>query len=265
MYRMFSLHSGRRLLLPLLAIPLLILPCLFAQETTAGLQGTVKDPSGAGIAKASVEVMSPALIGIKKMDTDAVGHYRFANLPPGTYTLNVTATGFRGYKQANIVLQVGHLPTADVDMEIGAVAETVEVAAQAAAIDPTQSKVQTNISDTNLMDLPTQSLSFQSVIQFAPGARTEPLQGGYQVNGASNSENAYLVEGQETASMLDGHSQANVPMDFIQEVQVKTGGFEAEYGGALGGVVNVIQKSGSNEVHGSVFSYYRANNFDATP
>ncbi len=265
MYRMFSLHSGRRLLLPLLAIPLLILPCLFAQETTAGLQGTVKDPSGAGIAKASVEVMSPALIGIKKMDTDAVGHYRFANLPPGTYTLNVTATGFRGYKQANIVLQVGHLPTADVNMEIGAVAETVEVAAQAAAIDPTQSKVQTNISDTNLMNLPTQSLSFQSVIQFAPGARTEPLQGGYQVNGASNSENAYLVEGQETASMLDGHSQANVPMDFIQEVQVKTGGFEAEYGGALGGVVNVIQKSGSNEVHGSVFSYYRANNFDATP
>ena len=65
--------------------------------------------------------------------------------------------------------------------------------------------------------------------------------------------------------MLDGHSQANVPMDFIQEVQVKTSGFEAEYGGALGGVVNVIQKSGSNEVHGSVFSYYRANNFDATP
>jgi Carboxypeptidase regulatory-like domain/TonB dependent receptor-like, beta-barrel/TonB-dependent Receptor Plug Domain len=267
MYRMVSCGIERawRLLLPLLLISLLALPALFAQETTAGLQGTVKDPSGAGIAKASVEVTSPALIGVKKMDTDSVGFYRFANLPPGMYTLTVTATGFRTYRSANIELQVGHLPNADVRMEIGAVAETVEVSAQAAAIDPTQSKTQTNISATNLMDLPTQSLSFQSVIQFAPGARTEPLQGGYQLNGASNSENAYLVEGQETASLFDGRSAANVPMDFIQEVQVKTGGFEAEYGGALGGVVNVIQKSGSNQVHGSVFSYYRANNFDAAP
>ena len=103
------------------------------------------------------------------------------------------------------------------------------------------------------------------MIQFAPGARSEPLQGGYQIDGASNSENSYLVEGQETASLFDGHSAANVPMDFIQEVQVKSSGFEAEYGGALGGVVNVIQKRGSNEWHGSVFFYYRATAFDAAP
>ena len=265
MYRMFSLHSGRRLLLPLLAIPLLILPCLFAQETTAGLQGTVKDPSGAAIAKASVEVTSPALIGSRRwIPTPSVTTGSRTCRPARTRSTSRLPASAATSK-ANIVLQVGHLPTADVKMEIGAVTETVEVSAQAAAIDPTQSKVQTNIPDTNLMNLPTQSLSFQSVIQFAPGARTEPLQGGYQVNGASNSENAYLVEGQETASMLDGHSQANVPMDFIQEVQVKTSGFEAEYGGALGGVVNVVQKSGSNDLHGGVFTYYRANNFDATP
>src|ERR1022692_1905326 len=129
-----------------------------------------------------------------------------------------------------------------------------------------QSKVQTNISATELMNLPTQSLSFQSVIQFAPGARSEPLQGGgFQINGASNSENAYLVEGMETAAVLDGHSGANVPMDFIQEVQVKSSGFEAEYGGALGGVINVIQKSGSNEWHGSVFTYYNSDRFNAKP
>jgi hypothetical protein len=247
------------------ALAALFLPvCGVAQETTAGLQGTVKDSSGGAIAKATVDVASPALIGIKKAETDSVGYFRFTNLPPGTYSVSVTATGFRASK-TNVELLVGHLPELNVTMQVGAVTETVEVAAQASLIDPTQSKVQTNIPATNLMDLPTQSLSFQSVIQFAPGARTEPLQAGYQINGASNSENAYLVEGQETASMLDGHSQQNVPMDFIQEVQVKTNGFEAEYGGALGGVVNVIQKSGSNELHGSVFTYYRGNNFDATP
>jgi Carboxypeptidase regulatory-like domain/TonB dependent receptor len=254
----FSLFAA-----PLLALAML--PCAMAQETTAGLVGTVKDPSGGSIAKATVEVVSPALIGIKKAETDTVGYFRFTNLPPGMYTVTVTATGFHTYKDANVELSVGHLPELSVVMQVGAVTETVEVAAQASLVDPTQSKVQTNIPTRNLMDLPTQSLSFQSVIQFAPGARTEPLQNGYQINGASNSENSYLVEGQETASMLDGHSQANVPMDFIQEVQVKTNGFEAEYGGALGGVVNVIQKSGSNEVHGSIFNYYRSDRFDAAP
>src|SRR5215467_3780536 len=259
------MNRGKWLLLPLIMVALLTLPCLFAQETTAGLQGIVKDSSGGVIVKASVEATSPALIGTKKMDTDAAGYYRFANLPPGTYILTVTASGFRTYRQENIQLLVGHLPSLDIVMQLGAVTETVDVSAAAALIDTTQSKVQTNISDANLMNLPTQSLSFQSVIQFAPGARTEPLQGGYQINGASNSENAYLVEGQETASILDGHSQANVPMDFIQEVQVKTNGFEAEYGGALGGVVNVIQKRGSNEWHGSIFSYYNGDKFNAAP
>jgi hypothetical protein len=254
-----------------LLIALAIMPNGFAQETTAGLQGAVKDPSGAIIPKASVEVTSPALIGIKKMETDQ-GHFRFANLPPGSYTVTIAATGFRTSKQENIALEVGHLPTLDVTMEVGTVAETVNVSSEGGVIDTTQSKVQTNISKDSLMNLPTQSLSYQSVIQFAPGARYEPLQSsngsannGFQINGASNSENSYLVDGQETANINDGHSQANVPMDFIDQVQVKTNGFEAEYGGALGGVVNVISKRGSNEWHGSVFAYFSADRFNAAP
>jgi Carboxypeptidase regulatory-like domain len=258
------MNRGKWLFLAVVLAALVVLPCAFGQETTAGLQGVVKDSSGGVVVKASVEVTSPSLIGSKKTETDAAGYYRFANLPPGAYALTVTAGGFRTFRQDNIELLVGHLPSLEVVLQIGAVSETVEVSASAALIDTTQSKVQTNISDASLMNLPTQSLSFQSVIQFAPGARTEPLQGGYQINGASNSENAYLVEGQETANILDGHSSANVPMDFIQEVQVKSTGFEAEYGGALGGVVNVIQKRGSNDWHGSIFNYYRANPFDAT-
>ena len=243
----------------------------FGQETTAGLQGTVKDPSGAIIVKATVEVTSPALIGNKRVETDQAGYYRFANLPPGTYTVTVTSSGFRTSKQV-LDLAVGHLPTADFTMEVGTATETVEVSSQAALVDATQSKVQTNIGTDSLMNLPTQSLSYQSVIQFAPGARYEPLQSsngsannGFQINGASNSENSYLVDGQETANINDGHSQANVPMDFIGEVQIKTSGFEAEYGGALGGVVNVISKRGSNEWHGSVFAYYSADRFNAAP
>ncbi len=253
-----------------LAVVLILSVPLPAQETTAGLQGTVKDSSGGVLVKGGVEVSSPALIGVKKVETDQAGYYRFANLPPGVYTLTVTATGFRTYKQENIQLSVGRLPSLDVIMQVGAVAETVDVSAQAAIVDVTQSKVQTNIPDTVLHNLPTQTRSFQSVIQFAPGARSEPLQSdgnlnGYQIDGASNSENSYLVEGQETASVGYGNSAANVPMDFIQEVQVKSSGFEAEFGGALGGVVNVIQKRGSNEWHGSLYTYYQGDRFNSAP
>src|SRR2546428_5545670 len=84
-------------------------PCVFAQETTAGLQGTVRDASGAIIPRATVEVTSASLIGNKRLETDH-GYFRFANLPPGAYTLSVAATGFRTYKQENIPLEVGHLP-----------------------------------------------------------------------------------------------------------------------------------------------------------
>ncbi len=279
--------SIKRLILPLviLLIAGLVAPAVFGQETTAGLQGTVKDSSGAVVANATVEVTSPALIGKKTLVTDASGYYRFANLPPGTYTLTAGAPNFRTIKQENIPLSAGRLPTMDVTLQVGSTSETVEVSGAAPIVDVTQSKVQTVLSQDVIQDIP-KGLSFQSVIQFAPGARNEPLQAptggnaitpgfsnhqgtnqgnGYQVNGASNTESSYLVEGMETASAFDGASSANVPMEFIQEVNVKSSGFEAEHGGALGGVVNVVQKRGSNEWHGSVFTYYSGDAFDAAP
>ncbi len=239
-------------------------PAVFPQETTSGVQGIIRDPSGAVVPKARVEIAGPALLGTKKIETDMTGFYRFDNLPPGTYTITVSVEGFRTTKHT-IELGVGQLPSLDITMEMGAPSEIVTVSGASPLIDTTQSKVQTEITESALMNLPTQTLSYQSVIQFAPGARNEPLQAGYQINGASNSENSYLVEGMETANVLDGHSNLNVPMDFIDEVQVKSNGFEAQYGGALGGVVNVVQKRGSNDWHGSVFTYYNSDEFNASP
>jgi outer membrane receptor protein involved in Fe transport len=272
-------------IIPVILIAALLLPVAFGQETTAGLQGTVKDPTGALVPKAKVEVTSPALIGAKKLDTDAGGYFRFANLPPGVYTLVITAPNFRTYKREKIELTVGRLPTIDITLEIGTTSEVVEVTGAAPLVDVSQSKVATTISEEVLKDIP-KGGSYQSLIQLAPGARVEPLQAptggnaitggfsnhqgtnqgnGFQIDGASNTESSYLVEGMETASAFDGTSSANVPMEFIQEVQVKTSGFEAEHGGALGGVVNVIQKRGSNAWHGSIFSYYTGDAFNAAP
>jgi hypothetical protein len=112
--------------------------------------------------------------------------------------------------------------------------------------------------------------SFQSMIPFAAGARQEPLQStrtardnGFQIDGASDSENVYLIDGVNTTDTQNGGVGKNFQMDFIEEVQIKSSGFEAEYGGALGGVINALPKHGSNEWHGSMLGYVRTNALNA--
>jgi hypothetical protein len=259
---------------------------LVAQETTAGLQGTVKDASGAVVGGAHVLVRGAALAGDKALDTESTGYYRFANLPPGVYSIEVTAKGFKTEKRGGITLEVGHLPTVDVTLEVGASGEVIEVSGQAPVIDVTTNTNQTNLNRVELDNTP-HGYSFQSVIQFAPMARNEPLAGGsagmtgnsggslpgsagnglsvgFSVGGGADSENSYLVEGQDTENISGGASQANVPFQFIQEVQVKSSGIEAEHGGALGGVVNVVMKKGSNAYHGSLFATYESDAMDGS-
>jgi Carboxypeptidase regulatory-like domain len=258
---------------------------LYSQETTGALQGTVKDSSGALVAHALVSVESPTLVGGKKTETDSKGYYRFANLPPGPYVVSVTAKGFASVKQEGLTIEVGHLPTVDLTLSVGSEATVVEVNAASPLIDVTSETTQTNITEDVIKDVP-HGRSFQSVIQFAPSARNEPLMGntttngsgsvspgngsngnsfGYSVGGGADSENSYLVEGQETANLVGGYSHTNVPFDFIQEVQLKTSGIAAEYGGSLGGTVNVIMQKGSNHWHGSVFMQYESNAMNGSP
>jgi hypothetical protein len=266
---------------------LLLVASVFAQETTGGLQGTVKDPSGAVVAKATVILTGAALEGEKSLATDSSGSYHFANLPPGVYTVTVKASGFSELKREGIRIEVGHLPTLDLALAVGAAGTVVEVSGSAPVIDVTTNTNQTNLTTEQLNDTP-HGYSFQSVIQYAPMARNEPLAGGsagmtgnsggslpgsagnglsvgFSVGGGADSENSYLVEGQDTENISGGASNANVPFQFIQEVQVKSSGIEAEHGGALGGVVNVVMKKGSNGYHGSFFTTYESDAMDGSP
>jgi hypothetical protein len=269
--------------------PLMLQRAAYCQETTGGVQGTVKDPTGAVVPKAKVVITSTAMVGSKEVVTDSSGAFRFANLPPGDYTLVVTAQGFKTYKHEAITIGIGRLPIADVTLQVGAESTTVEVTTEAPVIDTTTTQNITNISSEELQNIPT-GITFQSVIQFAPMARNEPLAGmsingtgsggnggsmpgssgnghgfGYSIGGAADSESSYLVEGQDTENISGGYSKANVPMDFIQEVEMKTSGVEAEYGGALGGVVNVVMKKGSNDFHGEIFMSYESSGTDGNP
>jgi hypothetical protein len=255
----------------------------FAQETTGALQGTVKDPTGALVPGATVTVTTPTLVGEKSVATDSRGYYHFANLPPGDYVVTVAAKGFTTRKQAGLVIEVGHSPSLDLTLAIGSESQIVEVTSVSPAIDVTSVTTQTNVTQDVVNYVP-HGTSFQSVIQFAPAASNEPLMGntltagtgstspgngsngspyGYSVGGGSDSENSYLVEGQETANLIGGYSHTSVPFDFINQVEIKTSGIQAEYGGALGGVINVIMEKGSTKFHGSVFTQYESAGLDA--
>src|SRR5579872_4715886 len=270
----------------LIASLMLLAGTLLAQETTGGLIGTVKDPTGAVVSGAKVVVTAPSLVGSKEFTTDAGGNYRFSNLPPDTYVVTVTAKGFATVKREGVTIEVGHLPTLDIPMQIGGTDTVVEVSGQAPLIDTTTNTTQSNITEDVVNDVP-HGRSFQSVIQFAPSARNEPLEGsnrlsngtggsspgngsngsayGFSVAGGSDSENSYLVEGQETANLIGGYSKTSVPFDFIQEVQIKSSGIEAEHGGALGGVVNVVMRKGTNQYHGSLFAQFENQGLDGSP
>src|SRR5947208_4032082 len=268
---------------------LLLTTTVFAQETTAGLQGTVKDPSGAVVPNATVVVTADTLVGHKTLKTDGNGYYRFANLPPGLYAITVKAEGFSTLKKEGLLLEVGHLPTQDLTLQVGKTETVVEVSGEAPLVDVTSNTSQTNLTQDIINNAP-HGYSFQSVIQYAPMARNEPLASyfvngssiggtggdlpgssgnggtvGFSIGGAADSESAYLVEGQDTENISAGYSNADVPFDFIQEVQVKTSGIEAEHGGALGGVINVIMKKGSNGYHGSGFLTYGGDALNGSP
>ena len=249
----------------------MILPSAVAQETTGGVKGYVKDKSGATVVGAEVTLSGSALINPRKVDSDGAGYFYFQLVPPGEYTLTVSSKGFRTYKQTGIDISAAKLPTYEITLDVGSVTETVEVSAQTPIVDITTSKVSTTI-DQDLIDTLPKGRSYQSLIALAPGARQEPLQSsrndrlrqnGFQIDGASDSENTYLVEGMDTSNVENGGIKQNVIFEFVQEVQVKTSGNEAEYGGALGGVVNVLQKRGSNQWHGSLLAQYRGDKLDA--
>jgi len=272
-----------RRFLPFIAVVLLA-ASIFAQETTGGLRGTVKDPTGAVVDRAHVVIHGSSLVGDKSADTDSNGVYQFSNLPPGSYTVTVTAGGFATVKNEGIVIEVGHLPTINFVLQVGTNTTVLEVNGEAILVDVTTNHTITNITQDVIQNAP-HGYSFQSVIQFAPMARSEPLAGnqliggatgggslpgssgnggavGYSIGGAADSESSYLVDGIDTENISGGYSNANVPFEFIQEVQVKTSGIEAEYGGALGGVVNVVSKSGSNTFHGSGFFSFESDAID---
>ncbi|RPI29483.1 MAG: TonB-dependent receptor [Acidobacteria bacterium] len=232
-----------------LALIALIAPPAYAQETTGTIEGRVSDATGGRVPGATVKAESAVFT--REALTDDFGAYRFLQVPPGKYKVTASMTGFNT-SLVDVDVTVGKIVAVDFSLKVGDMSEQVIVSADSVAkIDPARSSIETNITN-NVIDIAPKGTNLTSLLKLSQATRYESNAGGYQVDGASGSENSWVIDGLEVSNFRTGvlNQNNNVPFAMVEEVLVKTSGFNAEFGGATGGVVNVITKSGTNDFHG---------------
>ena len=223
---------------------------VLSAQTTGALQGRVLDPKGRPVAGALVTLTGPAFQGTRSAITDGAGGYRIGLLPPGPCTITATREGLNTAKSQ---VQLGLDRTATVDLVMNAVAAAVvEVTEASSAVDLKATTTGSNFTSEAILKLPT-TRDYSSIALLSPGVTQD--NSGFKVYGSSGAENNFVVDGINTTNVEFGTQGKKIPQEFIQEFQVKTGGYEAEYGKATGGIINVITKSGGNEFSGDVFAY----------
>jgi carboxypeptidase family protein/TonB-dependent receptor-like protein len=226
-----------------------------AQEQRGSIDGVVKDSSGGVLPGVTVEARS-AGAGVLTTTTDATGSYRFPSVLPGTYEISANLASFKPSKVSSVVVQLGSIKTVDFSLQLASVTEAVTVTAEAPIVDVKQSGRSTNIRAEQVELLP-HNRDFTSLVTQAPGANDEAKSAGVMIDGAAAAENRYVIDGIETTNIMGGLSGKNMLADFVEEVQVKSTGYPAEYGGSTGGVINVQTKSGTNQFSGALLTYFQ--------
>lgn len=238
-----------------------------AQTTTTGtVEGSVTDVNGAVIPNASITLSGPNLLRAQTTTSGPDGSYRFSSVPPGRYTIEVAAaSGFAAYKQDNIEVNLGRSTSVGISVQPAGAEATVDVVASS-EIDQTTNTTGSNISTEFFSNIPT-SRTVQGLYTIAPTVTRSGLRDASgrdrdpSVAGSSGPENSYILDGVNTTDPAFGGGGANLPFEFVQEVEIKTGSYGADQGLSTGGVFNVITKSGTNEFHGDIFAYGNPSSF----
>jgi len=236
-------------------------PAAFAQETKGSIEGTVTDPTGAVIPNATVSIKGNAFS--RTVQTNDSGFYRVLAVPPGAYVVTAAAGGFSASGDTSATVILGEATPVNFSLSPAGATATVTVSGDVSAIDPTSSRVQDNITSKRFDEIP-KGTNFSSVLQTTAGVQNESKGAGIQIDGSSGAENTFIVDGQEVTNFRTGqlNSNNNLPFQMIQEVQVKKGGFEAEHGGATGGVITLVTKRGGNEFNGDIGTGFQTSALD---
>jgi hypothetical protein len=244
-----------------------------AQDTTTGsIAGTVVDAQNLPVPGATVDVLSPQ--GSHSFTTDSSGKFFAPFLVPGQYEVKVTLTGFRSIDRKDIQVRLGQRVDLTLPMAVGDMTESVQVSAETPVIDTSSTTAGATLDSDFLSRVPV-GRRFSDSLYIAPGVSSggQVGQANPSIAGGSGLENSYVVDGVNITnggygalgsySIVFGSLGNGLPFDFIKAQQIKTGGYEAEYGEASGGVVNVITKSGTNRLLGSVFGYSRPDRLES--
>ncbi|MCX6551436.1 MAG: TonB-dependent receptor [Acidobacteria bacterium] len=236
----------------MLAALVFLVPAAYAQ-TTGRIVGTITDSTGGALPGVTVSAAGPALQGVRTAVTDAAGEFRLANLPPGVYAVKAELANFKTAEQQKVEVGIDRVVQVKLALAIGGVSESVTVQGAATVVDTSSASAGINATPEIFNRLPTRR-DFYAVAQMAPGTSTDAS--GTTVAGSTGAENTYIIEGLNTTGVAYGTQGKTLNFDFIDEVEVKTGGLPAEYGRMTGGVINVITKSGGNTFHGSGFGFF---------
>jgi outer membrane receptor protein involved in Fe transport len=240
----------------------------FAQTTTTGsIEGTVTDPTGAAVAGVTVTATRQGGRTTTATTNDE-GFFRIPALEPGQYTVTIESEkGFAKYEESNVPVNLSRTSTVAIQLRPAGATETVTVTAGGGAgIDVTQNTTGTSVSTEQFSNFPTQR-TVQSLYTIAPTVTRSGLRDSSgrerdpSVAGSSGPENNYILDGVTVTDPAFGGSGANLPFEFVQELEIKTGAYGADIGKSTGGVFNVITKSGTNEFHGDAFAYFVAESF----
>ncbi len=238
--------------------------------------GTVLDPSGATVAGATVTVKNERTGAIKTVTTDGGGRYLVTGLAPSTYTIAVKAGNFAPLEYTNMQLVASQEFAIDLNLQAAGVQETVTVVGQAGALDISSARIGVNVSEREIENLPVNGRQMSQLMLQAPGSQNAGTGTWNDVrfSGRANQQNVIRYDGVEGSAIIDsapGNINGEIPSPFklqaslenVQEFRVESNNYPAEFGTGTGGQVNVVTKSGTNLVRGSVFEYYRDDQFDA--
>lgn len=230
-----------------------------AQELVAHIEGTVTDPSGAGVPGAQVTAMNTQTRVATTVNTQDDGRYSFLALPPGTYDVTVTKAGFQTYTARNITLTLNQVYNLPVMLEVGQITQTVQVEAAPTQVETSTTQLGTVVDAKQIVDLPLLGRNWTQLQQLAPGvvSQSDRFGGAYASNGSESQQNSFLINGADSMDLRLNAPGIIPSPDAIDQFNFIESTINPEYGRNSGGILNAIIKSGTNQFHGSAFEFYR--------
>lgn len=230
---------------------------VLAQSTKAELFGVVRDPAGLPVSEAAVELLNADTQVKLTSQTDTVGAFRFSALSSGNYEVTASRAGFATLRRVGIMLVVGDKVSLDLDLEVGNVSDSIEVSAAAPLLQSARGTASFVVEQKRVVNLPLDGRNFVPLIALSPGVNLPPGQFLPRVNGSRPRTSEYIYDGVSVLQPEPGQVAYFPIVDAIQEFRVETNSPSAEYGRSNGGVIMVNQKSGTNQIHGTLFEFFR--------